>query len=107
MLQSLACGKFKILSKEPKGRDVHEDDRFYFNESFTAPVVRFKIQQIANRVETTEEGKATRSKVEDERKMLANVRVISERSHSVSCTLTQMLPLFSLLNQSRRPSFAR
>ena len=33
-LQSLACAKFKVLNKEPKGRDVNEDDRFIFNEEF-------------------------------------------------------------------------
>lgn len=76
VLQSLACGKFKILTKEPKSRDVNDNDRFYFNDSFSTPLARFKIQQIANRVESTEEGKATRSKVEDERKMLANVSIV-------------------------------
>lgn len=75
VLQSLACGKFKIISKEPKGREVNDEDHFTFNDSFTTPLARFKLQQIANRVETVEEGKATRSKVEDERKMLANVCV--------------------------------
>jgi hypothetical protein len=30
-LQSLACAKFKILNKEPKGRNVEETDTFTFN----------------------------------------------------------------------------
>lgn len=33
-LQSLACAKQRVLRKEPKGRDVAEDDVFYFDSSF-------------------------------------------------------------------------
>jgi cullin-4 len=34
-LQSLACGKFRVLNKEPRGREVENDDKFIFNEQFT------------------------------------------------------------------------
>lgn len=30
-LQSLACGKVRVLVKHPKGRDVNESDSFSFN----------------------------------------------------------------------------
>lgn len=73
VLQSLACGKFRILTKDPKSRDVNETDKFYFNDAFTSPLAKIKIQQIANRVETSEEGKETRLKVEEDRKYLAQV----------------------------------
>src|SRR6185437_4075740 len=33
-LQSLACAKFRILSKNPKGREVNSDDTFTFNAGF-------------------------------------------------------------------------
>ena len=33
-LQSLACGKVRVLRKEPKGRDVEEGDFFFFETSF-------------------------------------------------------------------------
>ena len=73
-LQSLACGKFRILVKEPKGREVNPTDKFHFNSAFTSPMARIKIQQVANRVETVDEGKDTRIKIEDERKLLSQVR---------------------------------
>src|ERR1700722_2944720 len=34
-LQSLACGKKRVLKKIPPGRDVDEDDIFRFNPDFT------------------------------------------------------------------------
>ena len=52
---------------------MNETDKFYFNDAFTSPLAKIKIQQIANRVETSEEGKETRLKVEEDRKYLAQV----------------------------------
>lgn len=46
-LQSLACGKHRLLVKHPKGRDVGKDDTFEFNDSFSSPLARIKILQIA------------------------------------------------------------
>ncbi|KAJ1727985.1 hypothetical protein LPJ61_004289, partial [Coemansia biformis] len=48
-LQSLACGKFRVLTKEPKGRDVGEADVFAFNAHFKCPQARVKISQIATK----------------------------------------------------------
>ena len=33
-LQSLACGKVRVLRKEPKGRDVEDGDVFFFESTF-------------------------------------------------------------------------
>jgi cullin-4 len=33
-LQSLACGKKKVLKKHPVGREVEDDDVFRFNADF-------------------------------------------------------------------------
>lgn len=46
-LQSLACGKHRLLVKHPKGRDIGREDTFQFNESFSSPLARIKILQIA------------------------------------------------------------
>ncbi|KAE8541583.1 hypothetical protein D1P53_001751 [Cryptococcus gattii VGV] len=46
-LQSLACGKHRLLVKHPKGREVGKDDTFEFNDSFSSPLARIKILQIA------------------------------------------------------------
>ncbi|KAJ2103448.1 hypothetical protein GGI16_002978, partial [Coemansia sp. S142-1] len=45
-LQSLACGKYRVLAKEPKGRDVAGTDVFTFNAAFTSPQARIKVGQI-------------------------------------------------------------
>ncbi|KAJ2159908.1 Cullin-4A [Coemansia sp. RSA 552] len=46
-LQSLACGKYRVLTKEPKGPNVGAGDKFAFNADFKCPQVRVKIGQIA------------------------------------------------------------
>lgn len=84
-LQSLACAKYKVLSKFPKGRDINESDSFAFNSAFTAPINKIKIQTVINKVETAEERQETDSKVEEGRNTQCDVR---------SCTpLSPALPL--------------
>lgn len=81
-LQSLACAKYKILTKEPKGRDINQGDKFYFNEGFTANLARIKIQTVANKVESEGERKQTQDKVDEERKHqieAAVVRIMKDR----------------------------
>ncbi len=67
-LQSLACAKYKILKKHPAGRDVNVTDTFTFNVDFTCPLQRIKISTIASRVETSDERKETKDRVDEERK---------------------------------------
>lgn len=45
-LQSLACGKVRVLQKHPKGRDVDPSDQFSFNDGFKDEHVKIKINQI-------------------------------------------------------------
>jgi cullin 3 len=56
------------LTKTPKGRDVGPNDEFAFNESFTSPLAKVKIQQIASKVETSKEREETQEQVDEERK---------------------------------------
>lgn len=81
-LQSLACAKYKILTKEPKGKDVNIDDQFYYNLEFTCPLARIKIQTVASKVENEGERKHTQEKVDEERKHqteAAIVRIMKDR----------------------------
>ncbi|KAK0525659.1 hypothetical protein OC835_005537 [Tilletia horrida] len=81
-LQSLACGKYKILLKEPKGKDINPGDRFCFNINFSAPLARIKIAQVVGKVETPVERKETAEKVEEERKSVTEaciVRIMKNR----------------------------
>lgn len=45
-LQSLACGKARVLNKIPKGREVEDNDKFKFNNDFVNKLFRIKINQI-------------------------------------------------------------
>ena len=72
-LQSLACGKYRILTKYPKSREVATSDSFAFNDGFTAPLAKIKIAMVVNRVETGEERSETVERVDEERRHLAEV----------------------------------
>lgn len=45
-LQSLACGRARVLIKSPRGREVEDGDRFVFNGEFKHKLFRIKINQI-------------------------------------------------------------
>lgn len=45
-LQSLACGKARVLQKTPRGKDVGDKDKFMFHYEFAHKLFRIKINQI-------------------------------------------------------------
>jgi cullin-4 len=49
-LQSLACGKKKVLLKDPPGRDIDDKDSFRFNDAFTDPRAKVHINSIQAKV---------------------------------------------------------
>lgn len=80
-LQSLACGKLRVLHKLPKGKDVNESDSFIFNAQFTEKLFRVKINQVQLK-ETVEEQKATEEAVFHDRQYqidAAVVRIMKQR----------------------------
>ncbi|CAK7214174.1 Serine/threonine-protein kinase tel1 [Sporothrix bragantina] len=80
-LQSLACGKVRVLTKHPKGRDVGVSDTFTVNKAFTDPKFRIKINQIQLK-ETKEENAATYERVSADRQFetqAAIVRIMKSR----------------------------
>lgn len=80
-LQSLACAKYQVLKKHPKGRDINETDTFTFNAGFTDPKLRVKINQIQLK-ETKEENKETHQRVAADRHyetQAAIVRIMKSR----------------------------
>lgn len=84
-LQSLACGKFKLLLKEPKGREVDESDAFSFNASFSSKQLRFKVGTVSAQRETEAEKHETRQKVDEDRKPqieAAIVRIMKSRKEA-------------------------
>jgi hypothetical protein len=80
-LQSLACAKYRVLIKSPKGRDVNPTDTFAFNANFQDPKLRIKINQIQLK-ETKEENKETHQRVAADRHyetQAAIVRIMKSR----------------------------
>lgn len=45
-LQSLACGKLRVIKKNPRGKDVNPDDIFTFNSECNDKLYRIRICQI-------------------------------------------------------------
>ncbi|KAI4258555.1 MAG: hypothetical protein LQ352_001190 [Teloschistes flavicans] len=80
-LQSLACARYRILSKTPKGKDVHSTDTFSLNTAFADPKYRIKINQIQAK-ETKEENKETHERVAADRAyetQAAVVRIMKQK----------------------------
>ncbi|KAN0123228.1 Cullin-4B [Russula decolorans] len=74
-LQSLACGKKKVLKKRPSGRDVNDDDIFIFNDAFEDPRAKVHINSIQVK-ETPEESQRTQSAVEGDRKHYLDAAIV-------------------------------
>lgn len=80
-LQSLACAKYRVLTKSPKGKDVNKTDVFSYNAGFQDPKMRIKINQIQLK-ETKEENKTTHERVAADRHyetQAAIVRIMKSR----------------------------
>ncbi|KAJ7655191.1 Cullin-4B [Mycena polygramma] len=74
-LQSLACGKKKVLLKVPAGRDVNDGDVFRFNDSFVDPRAKVHINSIQVKV-TAEESKQTQTAIDGERVMTLDAAIV-------------------------------
>lgn len=99
-LQSLACGKARVLVKKPKGRDVDDGDTFFFNSEFKHKLCRIKINQIQLK-ETQEENINTTERVFQDRQYqidAAIVRIMKTRK-----TLSHTLLVTELFNQLKFP----
>lgn len=98
-LQSLACAKFRVLTKHPKGRDVNPTDTFTVNLGFTDPKYRIKINQIQLK-ETKEENKETHERVLQDRQyetQAAIVRIMKSRK-----TMTHANLVAEVIEQTRK-----
>ncbi|KAJ6531764.1 Cullin-domain-containing protein [Mycena capillaripes] len=83
-LQSLACAKFKVLKKHPPGREVDPTDSFSFNADFSSSLQKIKISTISSKVESGEERKETKDRIDEERRHQTEaciVRIMKDRKH--------------------------
>ncbi|KAI0424975.1 ubiquitin ligase subunit CulD [Xylaria sp. FL1042] len=98
-LQSLACGKFRVLTKDPKGKEVNPTDTFSVNKSFSDPKFRIKINQIQLK-ETKEENKETHERVARDRQFETQaviVRIMKSRK-----TMTHANLVAEVINQTKK-----
>ncbi len=77
-LQSLACAKYQVLRKHPRGRDVLDTDTFTFGHTFTDAKMRIKINQIQLK-ETKEENRET------------HVRVAADRHYETQAAIVRIM----------------
>ncbi|KAH7041036.1 Cullin family protein [Microdochium trichocladiopsis] len=97
-LQSLACGKSRVLTKNPKGKEVNPTDTFTVNKAFVDPKYRVKINQIQLK-ETKEENQATHERVAQDRQFetqAAIVRIMKSRK-----TMTHAELVAEVINQTK------
>ncbi|KAL3624802.1 Cullin-4 [Castilleja foliolosa] len=99
-LQSLACGKFRVLLKNPKGRDVEDDDDFVFNDQFAAPLYRIKVNAIQMK-ETVEENASTTERVFQDRQYQVDAAIV--RIMKTRKVLSHTLLITELFQQLKFP----
>ncbi|KAI0408707.1 ubiquitin ligase subunit CulD [Xylaria palmicola] len=98
-LQSLACGKARVLTKSPRGKDINPTDTFIVNKGFSDPKFRVKINQIQFK-ETKEENKETHERVARDRQLetqAAIVRIMKSRK-----TMTHSNLVAEVINQTKK-----
>ncbi|XP_017839867.1 cullin-4A [Drosophila busckii] len=99
-LQSLACGRARVITKSPKGRDIEDRDQFDFNNEFINKLFRIKINQIQMK-ETNEEQKATEERVFQDRQYQIDAAIV--RIMKMRKTLSHNLLITELFNQLTFP----
>ncbi|XP_059823721.1 cullin-4A-like isoform X1 [Hypanus sabinus] len=99
-LQSLACGKARVLNKVPKGKDVEDGDKLIFNDEFKHKLFRIKINQIQMK-ETAEEQTSTTERVFQDRQYQIDAAIV--RIMKMRKTLSHNLLVSELYDQLKFP----
>lgn len=99
-LQSLACGKVRVLQKNPRGKDIEDGDKFVYNSEFKNKCFRIKINQIQMK-ETQEEQTATQERVFQDRQYQIDAAIV--RIMKMRKALTHNLLITELYDQLKFP----
>ncbi|KAE8913466.1 Cullin-4 [Phytophthora fragariae] len=102
-LQSLACGKTRVLQKVPKGKEVNDDDSFVFNTTFTNQFIRIKINSIQMK-ETKKENEDTHERVFRDRQYQVDAAIV--RIMKARKKLSHALLMTEIFTQVRFPAKA-
>uniref|UniRef100_A0A158Q724 Cullin-4 n=1 Tax=Elaeophora elaphi TaxID=1147741 RepID=A0A158Q724_9BILA len=99
-MQSLACGRLRVLKKAPRGKDIKANDLFVFNPECNEKLYRIRISQVQMK-ETAVERAQTEEEIFQDRQYqidAAIVRVMKTRK-----SLAHQLLISELFNQLRFP----
>ncbi|KAJ2516752.1 hypothetical protein GGI11_003358 [Coemansia sp. RSA 2049] len=117
LLQSLACAKYKVLTKTPMSRNIGPEDRFRLNMGFRSPQYRIRIPMISakNTVETDKEKAATMATISQERQYVIEavvVRIMKTRKQMahdqlVNETISQLSSRFMPTSKTIKVSIER
>lgn len=99
-LQSLACGKARVLHKIPRSKDVEDEDKFIYNADFKNKYYRIKINQIQMK-ETQEEQSITQERVFQDRQYQIDAAIV--RIMKMRKTLSHNLLITELYDQLKFP----
>lgn len=99
-LQSLACAKYQVLRKSPKGRDVNSTDMFMVNQNFDDPKYRIKINQIQAK-ETKQENKETHERVAADRNFETQAAIVRIMKSCKKITHAELISEVIVATRSR------
>ncbi|CCJ29504.1 unnamed protein product, partial [Pneumocystis jirovecii] len=89
-LQSLACGKVKILLKIPKGKNINTTDLFMVNLSFSEKLFKIKINQVQIK-ETSEENKIIHKNIQKDRAFETQATIVRIMKVKKKCNHTELV----------------
>ncbi|CAG0921051.1 unnamed protein product [Notodromas monacha] len=99
-LQSLACGRTRVIVKNPRGKDVDDDDILQFNKAFYNKLYKIKINSIQLK-ETVEENQSTHERVFQDRQYQIDAAIV--RIMKMRKALSHTLLIDELLHQLKFP----
>lgn len=99
-LQSLACGRLRVIQKTPRGKDISHDDLFTFNTEVKEKLYRIRINQVQMK-ETAEEHSQTEEQIFQDRQYQIDAAIV--RIMKMRKTLVHSLLISELYNQLRFP----
>lgn len=99
-LQSLACGRLRVLNKTPRGKEIQGDDVFSFNPNCNDKLYRIRISQVQMK-ETAEERSQTEEEIFQDRQYQIDAAIV--RIMKMRKSLAHSLLISELFNQLRFP----